>query len=124
MKKIGLILAISILLGTSGWAQTEELKERKAYPKEGLKAFYKFIIRNVRYPQEAKKAGVKGVVLVECVIEKNGALTVASIKKSLGHGCDEEAVRVLRKSPAWLPAIKDHKLIKSKAYIPIRFNLH
>lgn len=75
-------------------------------------------MKNIRYPQEVKKVGVKGIVLVECVIEKNGILTMASIKKSVGHGCDEEAIRVLRKSPVWLPAIKDHKFVKSKVYLP------
>ncbi len=62
----------------------------------GPKAMSQFIYSQLRYPAEALAAGVKGRVIVECDINDEGAVVATRVLKGLGHGCDEEAVRVVR----------------------------
>lgn len=62
----------------------------------GPKAMTEFIYKNLRYPKAALEAGVEGVVYAEIEIDYQGNTTGSKILQSLGHGCDEEAARVLR----------------------------
>jgi TonB family protein len=48
------------------------------------------------YPEEAKKNNVSGSVTVELTIDKDGNTKGLSVVKGLGHGCDEEALRVMK----------------------------
>ncbi len=61
----------------------------------GSEAFKAFIAENVQYPQTALAAGVEGSVVVEYDILDTGEVKNAHILKGLGHGCDEEALRVI-----------------------------
>jgi protein TonB len=61
----------------------------------GSKAFKEFIAGNLRYPKEALDAGVEGSVLVGYDIDDNGNVISPHILKGLGHGCDEEAIRLV-----------------------------
>ncbi|MFO7615819.1 MAG: energy transducer TonB [Bacteroidales bacterium] len=61
----------------------------------GKKAFQDFISRNIRYPEEAMKAGIEGQVIVGYEVTDNGVVQNARIIKGLGYGCDEEALRIV-----------------------------
>lgn len=65
-----------------------------SYP-GGKKAFQEFIAKNVIYPKEAQEAGIQGSVIVGYDITDNGIVKNTHIIKSLGYGCDEEAMRVI-----------------------------
>jgi TonB family protein len=61
----------------------------------GTKAFREFIAANLHYPEAALEAGVEGSVIVEYDIYDNGVVQHPHVLKGIGHGCDEEAVRVV-----------------------------
>jgi TonB family protein len=61
----------------------------------GNEEFKKFVAENLRYPIAALEARVEGKVLVEYEIDDNGIVHNPRVLKSLGYGCDEEAVRVV-----------------------------
>jgi TonB family protein len=61
----------------------------------GNPAFREFIAENLRYPAEAQNAGIEGSVVVEYDISDNGVVENPRVLKGLGHGCDEEAIRVV-----------------------------
>jgi protein TonB len=61
----------------------------------GSKALTQCIAENMRYPQAAAEAGIEGSVIVEYDIDDNGAVSHIHVLKGLGHGCDEEAVRLV-----------------------------
>ncbi|MDA3943540.1 MAG: energy transducer TonB [Bacteroidetes bacterium] len=61
----------------------------------GKTALSKFINENIRYPEEALKAGIEGKVLVGFDIDDNGKVHNPSIIHGIGYGCDEEALRVV-----------------------------
>lgn len=62
----------------------------------GPKELTKFIYANLRYPAEAVEAKIEGTVMVEYDIDYKGNVVDTRILQSLGYGCDEEAVRVVR----------------------------
>jgi TonB family protein len=61
----------------------------------GNEEFKKFIAANLRYPKAALEAQVEGKVLVEYEIDDNGIVNNPRVLRSLGYGCDEEAMRVV-----------------------------
>ncbi|MEO0897362.1 MAG: energy transducer TonB [Bacteroidota bacterium] len=69
----------------------------------GEPALYRFLSGQIRYPEDALRNKVEGKVFVRFVIQADGSLKDLKIVKGIGHGCDEEALRVIRLMPAWIP---------------------
>ncbi len=69
----------------------------------GKQAMLEFLSKNVHYPPQAKKLGVKGFVLVNAIIEKDGTIKYVKVRKDIGGGCGEEAIRVIKQMPTWIP---------------------
>ncbi|WP_045112918.1 energy transducer TonB [Microscilla marina] len=97
--------------------------EERATPKGGMKAFYKYVGSKLKYPSKARKMGIEGRVVIECVVDKDGSLSNFQIKKGIGGGCDEEAIRVLKGAPKWNPAKQRGQAVKYRMYVPIAFKL-
>ena len=62
----------------------------------GPKALTKFIYDNLRYPPAALEAGIEGMIVIDYDIDYQGNVTATRVLQGIGHGCDEEACRVLR----------------------------
>lgn len=97
--------------------------DEPAIPKGGIKAMYNHIARNLKYPTLAKKKKIEGLVTIEVIIERNGSLTNMKIIKSIGGGCDEEAMRVIKNLPKWHPAKYRGLPVRTKHRIPVMFQL-
>ena len=69
----------------------------------GKEAMDLFIAQNLKYPAAAKKGNIKGIVTITAVVEKDGSLTDVKVKKDIGGGCGEEAVRVVKMMPTFIP---------------------
>jgi len=82
-----------------------------------------FLRRNVRYPEAAMKAGIQGVVVVVFIIETDGSLSNIEVTKSIGGGCDEEAIRVVKLMPRWEPAKRTGKSVRVVIRMPIVFRM-
>lgn len=90
--------------------------------KGGGQALRYHIRKNMRYPQEAKAAGIKGAVTVEFLILANGNVgNPVTIGEAIGYGLEEEAMRIVEKMPRWIPAKLDGKAVSTKHQIVIRF---
>ena len=86
--------------------------------KGGLKALQK----KIRYPLQAKSLGVQGVVYVQFIVNEEGKVENPIIIKKLGAGCDEEALRVLKKVK-FTPGYDKGKAVKVRFTLPVRFML-
>ena len=62
----------------------------------GTKKVREFIKTNLKYPKEALENRIEGIVQVMIEINDRGSVVNAKIKKGLGHGCDEEALRLAK----------------------------
>jgi protein TonB len=62
----------------------------------GKVAFQEFIRKNLRYPKEALEKKIEGSVHIHYRVDGLGKVIEVNVTKSLGHGCDEEAIRVVK----------------------------
>ena len=92
----------------------------EATPNKGFKKYEKYIRRNLDYPSAARTAKISGEVIVQFKVLPNGELFDIRILQSLGYGCDEEAVRLVKEGPSW--ASEDQKEIRQAIYA-IKFKL-
>lgn len=74
------------------------------------------------YPQEAIENKIEGKVYVIVVIDSTGEQLCSRIIKSLGYGCDEEALRLIETSK-FLPGVHKGKTYTMFVSIPIVFLL-
>jgi len=84
----------------------------------------KFILNYLEYPEKASKNDVGGVVLLSFVIDEFGQIKNVEVVKSLGYGCDEEAIAVVKHMPLWTPGKYHGHKVKCKYFLPIRFNMY
>ena len=96
------------------------VEERPYFP-NGMETLGKFIGAFIKYPEEALKNNIKGQVVVEFTITEDGSTTDFKIFKGLGYGCDEEAIRVLKLLPDWVPGYQRGKAVRTKFKLPITF---
>jgi TonB family protein len=103
----------------------KELNEVDALPEYpgGQPELYKLLTTNVKYPEEAKKAGEEGMVVIVFVVETNGTLSSFESVKTARQDFVDEVIRVLKLSPNWKPAMKDGKAVKVKYTLPFKFKL-
>lgn len=90
----------------------------------GLAAWQRYLNKNFRYPDEALNNGVQGVVTVQFVVDKAGNVSdVQAIGGPDLGGLRDEAIRVIRKSGSWIPAIQNGQKVKSYKKQPVVFKL-
>ena len=77
----------------------------------------------LNYPERAVQMGVEGRVIVSYTIDENGEVLNAVVKRGIGYGCDEEALRVIKKA-SFKPVLNDQgKPIAMTFISPIVFRL-
>jgi len=89
----------------------------------GENEMVKFIHNNLRYPPLASENGIAGTVVVNFVIDREGKIGRIKVVRGIGGGCDEEAVRVLEKMPAWSPGKQGGRTVLVSYTVPFKFIL-
>lgn len=92
-------------------------------PAAGMRKFRKYISQNLRYPAAALEAGIEAEVLVEFYVAPDGSLDRLQVLESPGYGLGEEAIRLLKEGPAWLPATREGTPMRYKTSVKIPFKL-
>ena len=102
--------------------ETRQLEElAKPYFADGSN-MAQYIYDNLKYPEAAKMAEVNGTVRLNFVVETNGNVSNITIDKSVGAGCDNEAIRLLQETH-WIPAVKNGKYVRSHNMQDITFTI-
>ncbi|MDX9881817.1 MAG: M56 family metallopeptidase [Prolixibacteraceae bacterium] len=96
--------------------------EMPVFP-DGEPALRKFIVQTIKYPDIAKKNGIKGKVFVSFVVEKDGSVGRAKVVRSVDPSLDNEALRVVNGLPAWKPAMLKGKAVAVQYTVPVNFVL-
>jgi len=89
----------------------------------GERALMDFIGSNLKYPLEAQKSGIQGTVLIRFVISKTGKVTKVEVLRSVFSALDDEAVRVVKLLPDWIPGEQKGQKVNVYFTLPIRFKL-
>ncbi len=112
-----------------GPPQTEEeqpfvvVEQMPQFP-GGEKAMLEFIRENLRFPNDAKKKNIrKATVIISFLIDKEGKIKNPKVMRSPDESLSEEAVRVIKLMPDWIPGKKGGKTVPVLYTLPIKFVL-
>lgn len=112
-----------------------------------------FISRNIKYPEIATENDVQGRVIVRFIVEKDGSLTnpeVLATSPGIGEAIPievtsyksekerqdaedhnagvqalrDEAIRVVKAMPKWIPGKQNGKVVRCKYSIPVTYRLN
>lgn len=89
----------------------------------GEQALREFIGKSVTYPDDAKKTGKQGKVIVTFVVNKAGKVVDAKIIKGAFPSLDQEALRVIGLMPEWTPGKEKGEIVSVQYTLPISFAL-
>ena len=98
------------------------IEQEPTFP-DGEAALFKYLANNIDYPAMARENGIEGTVYVEFIIAKDGSVTEAGVKRGIGGGCNEEALRVVNAMPNWKPGRQQGNPVKVKYTLPVKFRL-
>lgn len=83
----------------------------------------RYLMRSIDYPVMARESGIQGRVYVTFVVEKDGSITDVRIRRGIGGGCDQEALRVVKAMPRWTPGKQRGLPVRVQFNLPVRFVL-
>ena len=90
----------------------------------GDQAWLRYLNKNLRYPDDAVNNEIQGTVVVQFIVDKQGNVSdVEAISGPDQGGLREEAVRVIKRSGNWTPAVQNGRQVKSYKKQPIVFRL-
>ncbi|PJJ10518.1 beta-lactamase regulating signal transducer with metallopeptidase domain [Flavobacterium sp. 1] len=92
-----------------------QISDKPEFP-GGIEKFYQFVGTNFKTPSEPN---LKGKVYITFIIEKDGSLSDFKILRDIGYGTGDEAIRVLKLSPKWIPGKIDGNPVKVMYSLPI-----
>ncbi len=90
---------------------------------KGNYALQDFIKENLEYPKQAQLSNIQGTVVLRFVVEPSGLVTNIGTEKTIGGGCEQEAIRVLQLIK-WYPGKKDNKFVRAQMTFPFYFILN
>ena len=84
----------------------------------------KFIKKNMQYPAEAIKEGIEGRVICQFTVKTDGSIDNIIILKSDHESLNEEAIRIIKSMPKWIPGKNKNGEVEDCKYtLPIIFKL-
>ena len=90
----------------------------------GQSAWARYLNKTFHYPEEAQSNEIQGTVVVQFIVDKEGVVSdVEVVSGPSGGGLREEAIRVIKKSGRWEPAIQNGRKVKSYKKQPVIFRL-
>ena len=89
----------------------------------GQSKMMKFLSKNIKYPVIAAENGIKGRVICEFVVNKDGQIVDVKVLRGVDSSLDKEAVRVIKKMPRWTPGEQGGKPVRTKFTLPVSFRL-
>ena len=98
------------------------VEQMPQYP-GGDEALVKFIQKNLQYPQMERDNDIQGRVLVKFIVNEDGSVSDAQVKRSISPGLDKEALRVINMLPRFIPGRQQGKAVKVYFLLPVAFKL-
>lgn len=89
----------------------------------GDEAMKEFIAKTMIYPVSAKDNGVEGIVNLTFTVNPDGTIGSIKVVRMVDPDLEQEAIRVVKKMPAWIPAEKDGAAIAAPAEVSVAFEL-
>lgn len=100
----------------------DDVDQQPSFP-GGTNALYTFIVSNLKYPVFAQEKGIQGRVVVKFIVEKDGSISNVEVDRSVSPSLDNEAMRVIKNMPKWIPGQINGKAVKVECSHPFVFRL-
>ena len=122
---IFVLMALSVHLAQEEKVYTVSEVSVKPDPVKGLKDFQERWSKKVKYPEDALKAKVQGMVFIEFVVNADSSVSEAMVKTGIGYGCDEAALKgfIELSKEGWKPGIKNNEPVKVKMVLPFFYRI-
>lgn len=98
------------------------VEEMPTFP-GGEAEWQKYLAANLKYPTIAQENEIEGTVTVNFVVEKDGSLSNIHVAHGLYPPCDEEAIRLIKVSPKWIPGKQNKANVRVNYTAKIVFEL-
>lgn len=129
--QVGLSKEIQVQDQSEAKTETQELDDNKIYDvcdempqfPGGPQALFEYLSKSIKYPVDAENNHIKGRVIVQYVVEREGSISNVIVIKSVYPSLDNEAIRVIQSMPHWIPGKKDGVAVRVKYTVPVTFNL-
>ena len=89
----------------------------------GQIAMLQYLMKNIKYPEQAVKEGIQGRVTVRFIVEKDGSISDVKPVLSVHPLLNKEAVRVVKSMPKWTPGKQNGKPVRVRFNLPVMFKL-
>lgn len=89
----------------------------------GQIAMLQYLMKNIKYPEQAVKEGIQGRVTVRFIVEKDGSISDVKPVLSVHPLLNKEAVRVVKSMPKWSPGKHNGKPVRVRFNLPVMFKL-
>ncbi|MGE5393528.1 MAG: TonB family protein, partial [Candidatus Saccharibacteria bacterium] len=110
--------------GKNGVIQiTRKIVEQMPEFPGGETALNAYIAANVKYPLIALDNGIQGTVYVSFIVTKTGKVSAVRIKRGVDSSLNQEAMRVIKSMPSWIPGKQNGEAVDVSYELPIGFNL-
>ena len=97
----------------------DSIEKQPEFP-GGIGEFYKLVGMNFKIPKDVAKNKLQGKMVIEFMVERDGTLSDFKIVKDLDYALGDEAIRVMKLSPKWIPGSLDGKPARVKYTMPIK----
>ena len=128
--KVALMMLVLFFSFTTSTAQTKKndmvfdvVEVMPQFP-GGQIAMLKYIMENMKYPEQAMKEGIQGRVAVRFIVEKDGSISDVKPILSVHPLLNKEAVRVVESMPKWTPGKQNGKPVRVRFNVPVMFKLN
>lgn len=102
-------------------------RESEVNPKPQFKggdaAYKKYLAQHVKYPAEAMKKKIQGSVRIGFTVNPDGSIVNAKVERKVNPLLDNEALRVVKSMPKWIPGKLNGEPVPVKMYVPVNFRL-
>ena len=101
---------------------TKYAEKMPGYP-GGESAMLEFLIKNIKYPPGAREINLTGTVYLSFIVSTTGEISNVKVLRGIGGGCEEEAVRVVKKMQNWNPGMQNGNPVNVEFTLPVTFKL-
>lgn len=82
-----------------------------------------YVKTSLRYPRMARRKGIEGVVYVNFAVHTDGSIQDVRLTKGVEASLDQEALRLVRNMPSWIPGMQRGVPVRVRCQVPITFQL-
>ncbi len=98
-------------------------EEKEADFTGGTNAWHMYLQKNLNALIPVNNKAPKGAyqVIVRFIIAKNGSISGVAAETNHGYGMEKEVIRIIKKAPAWEPAIQYGRKVNAYRRQPVTF---